>query len=291
VQISVAALLNHCDSSDMELEETIEGSVSVANMKSKFEAYERKLVQLPAIVASYLNPQIQKPTDAVKLKDLKATIRTVLKNRYSDKLHAIEPRPGSIPSSKSVFEVLFSGRSSGGVVVGGSSRESDVDDPCLGDEVDRYLAMGIVEAESFIDVIQWWIARKDKLPAHYHMAMDYLGTPATSTPSERVNSMAGREFTAARQSLSSEIFVKTMCLRSWMNLGIISIPQDRHKAITTMAAPAVGRPTAEESIDSVVDMIETEQNEWTEEAVETGAVNMLNIQFNTLLMEESDMLM
>jgi hypothetical protein len=69
----------------------------------------------------------------------------------------------------------------------------------------------------------------------------------------------------------------------------LNIPQDRNKAMATMATPTAGQPTAK-SIDSVADMIETEQNEWTEEAVETGAVDMLNVQLNTLLMEESNML-
>ena len=81
------------------------------------------------------------------------------------------------------------------------------------DEVDQYLALGVVVtgSKTFVDVIQWWAGRKDAFPAHFQMAMDYLATPATSTPSERVNSMAGREFTSARQSLLSDIFVKTMC--------------------------------------------------------------------------------
>ncbi|KAI2492699.1 hypothetical protein MHU86_21847 [Fragilaria crotonensis] len=100
----------------------------------------------------------------------------------------------------------------------------------LCDEVDQYLAMGVA-SQSFIDVVQWWIGRKNVLlPAHYHKAMDYLATPATSTPSERVNSMSGREYTSARQSLSSDIFVKKMCLRSWMKIDIIKIPRDRQKA-------------------------------------------------------------
>ena len=65
------------------------------------------------------------------------------------------------------------------------------------------LLLGVVHSQSFLDVIQWWKAQKEMLPAaHYQMAMDYLGNPATLTPSERVNSMAGREFTTARQSLS-----------------------------------------------------------------------------------------
>jgi hypothetical protein len=58
--------------------------------------------------------------------------------------------------------------------------------------------MGVVQLQSVIDVIQWWNARKETLRAHYQMAMDYLGTPASSTPSERVKSLAGREFMTAR---------------------------------------------------------------------------------------------
>jgi hypothetical protein len=63
----------------------------------------------------------------------------------------------------------------------------------IGDEVEKYFSLGVVTSSSFIDVMEWWTARKDVFPAHYQMAADYLGTPATLTPSERVNSMAGRE--------------------------------------------------------------------------------------------------
>ncbi len=94
----------------------------------------------------------------------------------------------------------------------------------VSDEVDQYLMMGVVHSQSFIDVIQWFKARKETLPSHYQIAMDYLGTPATSTPSERVNSMAGRAFTTARQSLSSDIFIKAMCLHSWTRAQIINVP-------------------------------------------------------------------
>ncbi|CAK9215099.1 unnamed protein product [Sphagnum troendelagicum] len=68
----------------------------------------------------------------------------------------------------------------------------------IGDEVKKYFIFGIVTSSSFIDVMEWWTAREDVFPAHYQMAADYLGTPATSMPSERVNSMAGHEFTTAR---------------------------------------------------------------------------------------------
>ena len=132
-------------------------------------------------------------------------------------------------------------------------------------------------------VMKFWIGRKEQLPGHYHMAMDFLGTPATSTPSERVNSMAGREFTTARQSLSTDIFIKTMCLRrSWMKAGVIKIPADRHKA----ASLKVRFPAA--AIDQMVSTIEDEQEQWVEEVLDDSALDMLNNQFNHLTADEPE---
>ncbi|CAM6022419.1 unnamed protein product [Sphagnum balticum] len=62
-------------------------------------------------------------------------------------------------------------------------------------KVDQYLLIGIVQSSRFIDILSWWSARKELLSGHYQMAMDYHGTPATSTPSEQVNSADGCEFT------------------------------------------------------------------------------------------------
>ncbi|CAK9256442.1 unnamed protein product [Sphagnum jensenii] len=84
----------------------------------------------------------------------------------------------------------------------------------IGDEVKKYMGLGVVTSSLFIDMMEWWTTRKDVFPAHYHMAADYLGMPATSTPSKCVNSMGRREFTVARQSLSSSVFIQMMCLHS-----------------------------------------------------------------------------
>jgi hypothetical protein len=94
-------------------------------------------------------------------------------------------------------------------------------------EVDQYLSIGVVQSSGFIDILSWWSAWKELLSGHYQMAMDYHGTPATSMPSERVNSAAGRKFTCTRQSLSSSVFIMTMCLCSWMNAGILKVPANR----------------------------------------------------------------
>ncbi|CAK9222137.1 unnamed protein product [Sphagnum troendelagicum] len=77
----------------------------------------------------------------------------------------------------------------------------------IGDEVEKYLNLGVITSSSYIDVMEWWTMRKDVFPAHYQMAVDYLGMPAMLTPSEHVNSVAGRKFTTVRQSLSSFMFI------------------------------------------------------------------------------------
>ncbi len=87
------------------------------------------------------------------------------------------------------------------------------------------------------------------------MAMDYRGTPATSTPSERVNNAAGRKFTRTRQSLLSSMFIMTMCLHSWMNASILKVPTNR-----AQAAIALGQDGAN-NVESVVQELEEEQED------------------------------
>jgi hypothetical protein len=68
----------------------------------------------------------------------------------------------------------------------------------IDDEVEKYFSLGIVTSSSFIDMMEWWTTWKDMFLAHYQMATNYLGTPVTLTPSERMNSVAGHEFTTVR---------------------------------------------------------------------------------------------
>jgi hypothetical protein len=185
VQLSVSHLIKHCETNEPVLK-NIDASLSADAMRNKLLFYQEKLVQLPAIVCDYLNPQIPKPNDPVKLSTMKATIRGVLNDRYADKMEAPAPvRGAGDVQSDTLFEALFA--SDGG----GADFQGDRNACPTNDEVYRYVTMGIVVSQSFIDIVQWWMARKDVLPAHFQMAMDYLGTPATSMPSERVNSMAG----------------------------------------------------------------------------------------------------
>ncbi len=52
-------------------------------MKAKLEKYKNKLVQEPAIIATYLNPQIPKSTDPAELKLVIDLVRNSLQRRYS----------------------------------------------------------------------------------------------------------------------------------------------------------------------------------------------------------------
>ncbi|CAM6059074.1 unnamed protein product [Sphagnum tenellum] len=142
-------------------------------------------------------------------------------------------------------------------------------------EIDGKLTMVEMKAKlekykRFIDILSWWSARKELLPSHYQMAMDYHIMLATSTPSEQVNSVVGCEFTCTRQSLSSSMFIMTMCMRSWMNADILKVLTNR-----TEAAATLGQDGAN-NVESVVQELEEEQEDWDEEILDDGVIQMLH---------------
>lgn len=49
--------------------------------------------------------------------------------------------------------------------------------------------------------LKWWARSQDQLPRLAKLAQRYLAVPATSTPSERVFSLAGNTITRQRSSL------------------------------------------------------------------------------------------
>ncbi|BBM99157.1 hypothetical protein Mp_1g19200 [Marchantia polymorpha subsp. ruderalis] len=239
VSLTIDMLIKHCNDNEQNLQE-IHDALTVIPMKMKLQSYEQKLVQEPAIIAAYLNPQIPKPTDTSELMVFTEIVRNLMQQRFFAKSTRSQSR--ELPSEASrntLFSAMFQPQ---GVESG------------IGDEVDQFLLKGVVHASSLIDILSWWSARKDALPGHYQMAMYYLGTPATSTPSERVNSAAGREFTCMRQSLSSSVFIMVMCLRSWMNAGILKVPVHRAAAATVILTEG-----EENFLKSIVQNLEEEQ--------------------------------
>ncbi len=153
----------------------------------------------------------------------------------------------------------------------------------IGDEVKKYLSLGVVTSSLFIDVMEWWMAWKYVFPAHYQMAMDYLGTLITSTPSECVNSVAGREFMAMRWLLSSSMFIQTMCLRSWIDTGVIKVSSNRAKA-TIDIEKALGDGVTT-SVAAIFDQIVVEQGHWVDKVLNDGVVELMNLQFECFVLE------
>jgi hypothetical protein len=121
------------------------------------------------------------------------------------------------------------------------------------------------------------------------MDIDVVGTPATSTPSERINSTAGRECTSARQSLSHSVFIQTMFLRSWMDAGILTPPANRAQAAADAAAAARAEQDGADDLDATVEMMEIEQDDWAEEVLDDCVVQQLNGEFeNSVIDAEID---
>jgi hypothetical protein len=93
-----------------------------------------------------------------ELKELKTIIRDVLRDRYSNKmLPTVVPSGGASCGSEQSVETnlcvtYFSSSAD-------SASESNDEDNALGvvDEVEQYLAMGVVVLKVFIDVVQYWI--------------------------------------------------------------------------------------------------------------------------------------
>jgi hAT family C-terminal dimerisation region len=158
--------------------ESLAADITAAGMKKTLNEYDKLLMQEPAIVAAYLNPQIQKPTEAAELAGVNALIRELLQSRYSGQM-IVHPL-GRQESGDLLFAALLEQAQAAGLPR---------------DEVDEYLSICAVNANGF-NVLSWWSARKTSLPGQYQMAIAFFGSLATSTPLERGSSAAGREYTS-----------------------------------------------------------------------------------------------
>jgi len=144
VPMSVSLLLKHYDDNEQQLQE-IDGKLTAVGMKVKLEKYKSKLVQEPAIIAAYLNPQIPKPADLVKLKLVVDLIHNSLLRHCSAEVSSHqsieqEAKPNSL------FVAMFQLQRD----IGGN-----------GDEVNLYLSIVIVQSSGFIDILSWWLAQKE----------------------------------------------------------------------------------------------------------------------------------
>lgn len=244
-------------------------TLSFVEMKKSLLKYQKILNQDPAIIANYLNPQTAQPTDPVEKGKVLTLVSKVLNSRYSDLLK--KTTVNEAVGVKSLENLLFSQS---------VSRSANLT------EIERYLAIDPVNSCKFLDVVQWWMSRKEIFPAHCQMAIDYLGSPATSTASERVNSTAGREYTTSRQSLSPPVFIKTMCVRSWIKAGVMKVPSDRARSYRDTLKESVHANEVEAKFGRDVERIFNEQSAWQdEEEIDECTAPSINEQFNQVMID------
>lgn len=91
------------------------------------------------------------------------------------------------------------------------------------------------------------------------------------------NSMAGREFTTVWQSLSSSVFIDTMCLRLWLDSHVLDILTNRRNFVASQATV--------HNIDDKIETIGLEQEKWENEGMNDGLVCLLNQYFKEMLVE------
>ncbi|OAE21957.1 hypothetical protein AXG93_242s1410 [Marchantia polymorpha subsp. ruderalis] len=146
VSLYIAMLIKHCNDNEQNLQE-IHDALTTISMKMKLQSYEKKLVQEPAIIAAYLNPQIPKPTNTAELMVVTKIVRNVLQQRYSDAISLTQSR--ELPSETSCNSLFFAMFQPKGVESG------------MGNEVDLYLLTDVVHASSFINVLSWRAVRSE----------------------------------------------------------------------------------------------------------------------------------
>ena len=90
VSASITHLIKHCDNGEIALK-GIAQDLTATGMKAKLKQYEKLLVQEPAIVAAYLNPQLPRPTDPAAMDQITALIRSLIQRWYSNIVAAPTP--------------------------------------------------------------------------------------------------------------------------------------------------------------------------------------------------------
>jgi hypothetical protein len=84
-------------------------------------------------------------------------------------------------------------------------------------------------------------------------------------------------------TLSSSVFIQTMCLRSWIDARVIKVPSNRAKVAADIEK-ALG-DGAIASVAVIFDQIAVEQDHWEDEVLDDGVVELMNSQFERFVLE------
>lgn len=91
--------------------------------------------------------------------------------------------------------------------------EKSVSDSNWRNELTKYY--NTRRADKDVDILAWWSTHSKEYPCLAKMARDFLGTPATSVPAERLFSKAGLIIRKHRNQLTAESARSLICLNSW----------------------------------------------------------------------------
>jgi hypothetical protein len=84
----------------------------------------------------------------------------------------------------------------------------------------------------------------------------------------------------------NRLIILTMCLRLRMNVGILKLPANRAQAAADAAAARSAQDTAlADDLEAALAQIKIEQDDWYEEILDEGVVQMLNNQFEDLVFQ------
>ena len=116
------------------------------------------------------------------------------------------------------------------------------------DELQSYLSSPAESKD--VDVNAYWLSKKSQFPCLSRMALDYMGVLASSASSERVFSTAKLLIGPTRMSLSPQSMESSICLRSWVRVGFISVDTMLEKVCPSSIATDEDDDILQTAIDS-----------------------------------------
>ncbi|KAF7821751.1 zinc finger BED domain-containing protein RICESLEEPER 2-like [Senna tora] len=90
-------------------------------------------------------------------------------------------------------------------------------------EVEKYLAEAIVDADDKFDVLHWWKTNMSRFRVLSSIARDVLAVPVSTVASESAFSIDGRVLDTFRSSISLRMTEALICAQNWLRPTIINL--------------------------------------------------------------------
>ncbi|KAH9106204.1 hypothetical protein AeMF1_018120 [Aphanomyces euteiches] len=209
-------LIDHCNDNVEHTNPVIAAASS--SMLQNLIAHARDLTCVIASVAKFLDLRVSRDTTSDDYAGDKAVVEVLLNSLASNEANAEQ---ALVPNEGDDDDIdLF------GTKHVATKAQSELQMFALNPQLSRD-----------VNILEWWKAYRLEYPKLYRLAMDYLGCPATSVPSERANSAAKRLF-EGRARLGDHMFKAEICVESWLRFAEkakIDLPTDYLVALNDLA--------------------------------------------------------